>query len=74
MFAQTTRMLAQKQPLIQRVRNSSLVEWTCAEDVPGLKRDTEAAGAHKCAVEEHCVRIEAVPRGAVDCTEEIMQV
>ena len=24
--AQTTRMLAQKQPLIQRVRNSSLVE------------------------------------------------
>ena len=37
-------MLAQKQPFIQRVRNSSLVEWSCAEDVPGLKRDTEAAG------------------------------
>ena len=42
MIAQTTRMLAQKQPFIQRVRNSSLVEWSCAEDVPGLKRDTEA--------------------------------
>ena len=24
------------------MRNSSLVEWSCAEDVPGLKRDTEA--------------------------------
>ena len=33
--AQTTRMLAQKQPLIQRVRNSSLVEWSCAENVRG---------------------------------------
>ncbi len=42
MIAQTTRMLAQKQPFIERVRNSSLVEWSCAEDVTGLKRDTEA--------------------------------
>jgi hypothetical protein len=24
------------------VRNSSLVKWSCAEDVPGLKHDTEA--------------------------------
>ena len=29
-------MLAQKQPHIQRVRNSSLVERLCAEDVTGL--------------------------------------
>ena len=29
-------MLAQKQPLIQRVRNSSLVEWLCAENLTGL--------------------------------------
>ena len=29
-------MLASKQPLIQRVRNSSLVEWFCAENVTGL--------------------------------------
>ena len=35
-------MLAQKQPYIQRVRNSSLVERSCAENVTGLKHDTEA--------------------------------
>ena len=29
-------MLAQKQPLIQRVRNSSLVERLCAENLTGL--------------------------------------
>ena len=29
-------MLAQKQPLIQRVRNSSLVERLCAENSTGL--------------------------------------
>ena len=40
--SKTTRMLAQKQPYIQRVRNSSLVERSCAENVPGLKHDTEA--------------------------------
>ena len=55
MIAQTTRMLAQKQPFIQRVRNSSLVKWSCAEDVPGLKRDTEAKDLRKQVVEEHCV-------------------
>ena len=33
--AQTARTLAQKQPFIQRVRNSSLVEWLCAEDKRG---------------------------------------
>jgi len=30
-------MLAQKQPHIQRVRNSSPVEWICAENLTGLK-------------------------------------
>ena len=30
-------MLAQKQPLIQRVRNSSLVERLCAENLTGLR-------------------------------------
>ena len=40
--SQTARMLAQKQPYIQRVRNSSLAERSCAENVPGLKHDTEA--------------------------------
>ena len=28
---------------IQRVRNSSLVEWLCAENVTGLKSVTEAS-------------------------------
>ncbi len=28
---------------IERVRNSSLVEWSRADNVPGLKPDTEAA-------------------------------
>src|SRR5438445_5850564 len=30
---------------LQRVRNSSLVEWSCAENVTGLKRSTEATDA-----------------------------
>ena len=35
-ISKTTRMLAQKQPFIKRVRNSSLVECPCAEDLTGL--------------------------------------
>ncbi len=34
-ISKTARMLAQKQPYIQRVRNSSLVERSCAENVRG---------------------------------------
>ena len=34
-ISKTARMLAQKQPHIQRVRNSSLVERSCAENVRG---------------------------------------
>ena len=30
--------------IIQRVRNSSLVKWFCAEDPTGLKLGTEATG------------------------------
>ena len=29
---------------LERVRNSSLVEWSCADNVTGLKSDTEATG------------------------------
>ena len=29
---------------LERVRNSSLVKWSCADNVTGLKHDTEAAG------------------------------
>ena len=35
--------------IIKRKRNSSLVESACAEDVTGLKSDTEAADLHKSA-------------------------
>ncbi len=35
--------------IIQRKRNSSLVESACAEDVTGLKSDTEAADLHTSA-------------------------
>ena len=30
--------------ILERVRNSSLVEWFCAENVTGLKLYTEATG------------------------------
>jgi hypothetical protein len=30
--------------IFQRKRNSSLVEWVCAENVTGLKSNTEASG------------------------------
>ena len=33
--------------ILQRKRNSSLVEWVCAENVTGLKLDTEALGLVK---------------------------
>ena len=29
--------------ILERVRNSSLVEWSCADNVAGLKRAAEAA-------------------------------
>ena len=31
---------------LERVRNSSLVEWFCADNVTGLKCDTEATGSY----------------------------
>ena len=48
-------MLAQKQPLIQRVRNSSLVECLCAEDITGLNIKPKLGIAHCAVVEERCV-------------------
>ena len=50
--SKTTVMLAQKQPFIQRVRNSSLVERPCAEMSSGLKRTTETM-IRQGSVEEH---------------------
>ena len=32
--------------ILERVRNSSLVEWSCADNVVGLKYTAEAAELH----------------------------
>ena len=55
-ISKTTRMLAQKQPYIKRVRNSSLVERSCAENVRGsnttpklrIHGDMSGRGASLC--------------------------
>ena len=44
---------------IQRVRNSSLVEWSGADNVPGLKHGTEARRSRKRSVEERSAGSEA---------------
>jgi hypothetical protein len=53
------------------VRNSSLVEGSCAENVTGLKLVTEAAGVRRKMhlVGERCVGEEAVLERAVESTE-----
>ena len=44
---------------LERVRNSSLVEWSCADNVTGLKSRAEAADSRKGVVAERRVRSEA---------------
>jgi hypothetical protein len=41
---------------LERVRNSSLVKWSCADNVAGLKRTAEAAATPR----EHCLRLRGV--------------
>ena len=36
--------------ILKRVRNSSLVEWSCADNVTGLKSRAEAADFHAAQV------------------------
>ena len=57
--------------ILKRVRNSSLVKRSCAENVTGLKLTTEATGVYRkvCVVGERSVRDEAIPEGVVDFTE-----
>ena len=38
--------------ILERVRNSSLVEWSCADNVAGLKHTAEAADPQQCSF--HC--------------------
>ncbi len=33
---------------LERVRNSSLVKWSCADNVAGLKRTAEAVAMRPC--------------------------
>ena len=58
-------MLAQKQPSIKRVRNSSLVECPRAEDLTGLN-DIPKLGMHVCMVGERCMRGEVRAQALVD--------
>ncbi len=60
--------------IIERVRNSSLVECAGTDNVTRLKHRTEALdGSRKRPmVGERCVRREARPRGRVERTEERM--
>ena len=47
---------------LERVRNSSLVEWSRADNVPGLKPGAEAADRPLwTVVGERCQRSEVVP-------------
>ena len=41
--------------ILERVRNSSLVEWFCADNVAGLKHTTEAADAQRVPGPVPCV-------------------
>ena len=49
--------------ILERVRNSSLVEWFRADNLPGLKLGAEAADAprERCVVGERRVSGEAGP-------------
>ena len=64
-------MLAQKQPCIQRVRNSSLVERSRAENDRGSNTPPKLRDEYT-SVGEHCCISEAVPEGAVEVQEERM--
>jgi hypothetical protein len=62
--------------ILQRKRNSSLVKSGCAENVTGLKPDTEATGAQGDlrAVGERPGREEARSEGLVDLPEVLMPI
>ena len=57
--------------ILERKRNSSLVKWTCAENVRGLKHTTEAMAASRKRgrVGERSVRREGRAGAWVEGTE-----
>ncbi len=48
------------------MRNSSLVQGFCAEDVTGLKSDTEASDDSNIVVGERSQCVEGIPRGVLE--------
>ena len=52
--------------ILERVRNSSLVKWFCADNVAGLKRTAEAVATTRCWRQELDVGV-LLGRGA-SCT------
>ena len=59
--------------ILERVRNSSLVKRSCADNVPGLKPNTEAMGLPplrgRGAVGERSARSEGRPEGRLERAE-----
>ena len=47
--------------ILERVRNSSLVEWFCADNLVGLKYTAEAAATFFSWVGERRAWVEALP-------------
>jgi len=58
--------------ILERVRNSSLVECRRADNVPGLKPHTDAAGGRKTAVGERRADGEVPGEPGVECARERM--
>ena len=62
--------------ILERVRNSSLVEWPSADNSTGLKRSTEAAGSAARRIGRGAFRsaVKARPRGPLERAEVRMPV
>ena len=60
--------------IIERVRNSSLVKWICAENVPGLNVPPKLWDDRWSSVGERSKRAEARPEGLVERLEVRMPV
>jgi hypothetical protein len=63
--------------ILKRVRNSSLVKRSCADNITGLKLSTEAMGLDRLrvvgTVGERSARAEGRPKGRLERAEARMQ-
>ena len=57
---------------LERVRNSSLVEWFCADNVAGLSEVPKLRNEFISLVGERCVSCEGVLEGMLERTQERM--